>query len=87
MLSSLILRYPVPAGSAFYSAAESITLRIKDIIKDLVLFGSDDTNSMYVKSEFTVQKELDLLKRFSKEHPNFGARLEFAKEFENKIID
>lgn len=85
-LASLILRYPVPAGAAYYSAAGSVSLRLADIIKELALFGTDDENAIYIKSEFTVQKERDLLTRFGKQHPDFGSRPEFTKEFEQQIL-
>jgi len=85
-LSSLILRYPVPAGAAFYSAAGSLSLRLADIIKELALFGNDNENSIYIKSAFAAGKERDLLSRFTKQHPNFSSRPEFTKEFEQQIL-
>jgi hypothetical protein len=85
-LASLILRYPVPAGAAYYSAAGSVSLRLADVRKELALFGNDNENSIYVKSDFTVRKERDLLSRFGKQHPDFSSRPGFAKEFEQQIL-
>jgi hypothetical protein len=92
-LASLILRYPVPAGAAFYAPAGSISLRLADIVKELALFGTVNESAIYVKSDFALDKERDLLNRFSKhyqEHPNFKDSpeniKEFAKEFEQQIL-
>ena len=57
------------------------------------LFGKLNENAIYVKSDFVLDKERDLLNRFSKhyqEHPNFKDSpeniKEFAKEFEQQIL-
>jgi hypothetical protein len=40
---------------------------------------------MYIKSDFTVRKERNLLDRFTKMYPNFKES-GFAKEFEREIL-
>ena len=85
------MRYPVPAGAAYYSAAGSVSLRLADVLKELALFGNDNENSIYIKSDFTVRKERALLSRFKcyydgEQHPAFSSTPAFAKEFERQIL-
>jgi hypothetical protein len=57
-------------------------------MKELALFGTINESAIYIKSVFVLDKERDLLNRFSKhyqEYPNFKDSPENIKEFSKEF--